>query len=131
MTFWLTCRQVPERLWFIAQLPQSQRETSSNLVLTATKQGQHRVGNEINGFMDVGKQLLYSECKISLPILKRRAESWHCREQKEECKKLKINCGVIQSDKIITNKPWLLATSRSSYSQEWRNHTILLFWMTA
>jgi Rad3-related DNA helicase len=95
------------------------------LVLTATKQGQRRVGYEIDKFSKKEKRILiFGIQEYICPILKSKAETWFCAEQKEQCKKTKINCEVIQSDKdynernlVVTNfAKFLLARSTKPYN---------------
>ncbi|MCW3999523.1 MAG: DEAD/DEAH box helicase family protein [Candidatus Bathyarchaeota archaeon] len=94
------------------------------LVLTATKQAQRRVGNEIDKFLLQGKAaLVFGMQEYDCPLLKRRAEPLHCREQKEQCRKLKIECDVIKSDKeynerslVVSNfSKFLLARMETPY----------------
>jgi len=94
------------------------------LVLTATKQAQRRVGNEIDKFLLQGKTaLVFGMQEYNCPLLKRRAEPLHCREQKEQCRKLKIECDVIKSDKeynerslVVSNfSKFLLARMEKPY----------------
>lgn len=81
------------------------------LVLTATKQAQRRVRSEIEKFLISGNSMLiYGIQEYECPILNKKAENWFCAENKEECVKAKIACGVIKSDKefaennlIVTN----------------------------
>ena len=67
--------------------------------------------------------MIYGIQEYDCPTLKGKAESWYCSENREECKKAKVACAVIQSEKdyhekdlIITNFfKFLLASSSGNY----------------
>jgi hypothetical protein len=76
------------------------------LVLTATKQAQRRVKSEIEKFLTgIGEStLIYGIQEYECPILGRKAENWYCAENKEECRKARIACEVIESDREYAEK---------------------------
>lgn len=85
------------------------------LVLTATKAGQRRVKSEIEKFLGTGEStLIYGIQEYDCPILNKKAENWFCAENKEECRKGKIACGVIKSDKEYSEKS-LIVTNFSKF----------------
>jgi Rad3-related DNA helicase len=94
------------------------------LVLTATKQGQRRISLEIERFLAASTPaLIFGMQEYDCPILKKKAETWHCAERKEQCKKDVIDCGVLKADKeynerklVVTNfSKFLLARIEEPY----------------
>ncbi len=100
---------------FSPVVAESRENNSRTLVLGATKQAQSRIEREIKRFLSSGDtKLVFGVEEYDCPLLKSKAESWYCRENKVECKKLNISCAVIQSEKDYHDKP-LVITNFSKF----------------
>jgi superfamily II DNA or RNA helicase len=99
------------------------------LVLTSTKQAQRRVKSEIEKFLNRKGEstLIYGIQEYVCPILGRKAENWFCAENKEECRKTRIACEVIKSDKEYAEKS-LIVTNFAKFllSQFGGNYDVIV-----
>lgn len=105
-----------------AEVAESNRRVA---ILTATKQGQTRLKNEISKFLDnVTPSLVYGTSNYFCPILNGNAQAWCCNDLKEEyCIPKKLGCDIIkidenqnQSNLVITNfSKFLLSRNKTPF----------------
>lgn len=90
------------------------------VLLSPTKNGQRRLKKEISKFLDnVSPMMLYGVSSYHCPLLKGKAQTWCCNDNKESyCIPQNLGCDIIKNDNeqnennlIITNFSKFLVTS--------------------
>lgn len=95
------------------------------ILLSATKNGQMRLKNEISKFLDnASPMMLYGVSSYYCPLLKGKAQTWCCNDNKESyCIPQNLQCDIIKNDSeqstnnlIITNfSKFLVASNKKDF----------------
>lgn len=78
-------------------------------ILSSTKQSQLRLSKEIGQLDSKKADLVFGESEYHCPLIKAQAQSWCCREYKEDyCRPNNLGCGVIKSEDLLEQSPMLI-----------------------